>query len=79
MEKKVRKKGYERHLVPCPSCGKDILYHMTQCPFCKKTISPAGYQPMNPDQQRKVKLVLTVVLFIIVGILLLFVKWKGTL
>jgi ribosomal protein L37AE/L43A len=77
MDKKVRKKGFERHLVPCPKCGKDILDHMSQCPFCKAAVSPSAYQPMNPDQQRKIKLVLTVVLCILAGILLLFAKCGG--
>lgn len=79
METKNRKKGFEKHLVPCPNCGKDILDHMIQCPFCKATISSAAYQPMSQEQRRKIKLALTVVLCILAGILLLFVKCGGTL
>lgn len=79
METKIRKKGFEKHLVPCPKCGKDILDHMTRCPFCKEAVSPAAYQPMSPDQQRKIKLVLTVVSCILAGILLFLVKCGGRL
>lgn len=79
MDTKNRKKGFEKHLVPCPNCKKDILDHMTQCPFCRATISPAAYQPMSQDQQRKIKLVLAVVLCILAGIMLLFVKCGGVI
>jgi len=37
------KTNWEKHLRPCPHCGKDVLDHMTQCPFCKEEISPLGY------------------------------------
>ncbi|MCH5160931.1 MAG: hypothetical protein J1G04_02770 [Clostridiales bacterium] len=40
---KRRKSNYERHLVPCPHCGKDILDHFTECPHCGGKVDPLGY------------------------------------
>ena len=40
---KRRKSNYERHLVPCPHCGKDILDHFTKCPHCGGDVDPLGY------------------------------------
>ena len=45
-EKKVkhsRLSNYEKHLVPCPHCGKDILDHFTECPHCGGAVDPLGY------------------------------------
>lgn len=67
-------KRFERYLVPCPNCGRDILYHMTQCPFCKEAVTPQYYKPMDPDKAKKIKLALAVIGFIIVFILLFLVK-----
>ncbi|NLX76743.1 MAG: hypothetical protein GXZ01_05115 [Clostridiaceae bacterium] len=69
-----RMKKFERYLVPCPNCGKDILYHMTQCPFCKSEVTTEYYKPMNPDTARRIKLALAVIGFIIVIILLVFAR-----
>jgi hypothetical protein len=70
------KKGftnYEKHLVPCSNCGRDVLDHMTQCPFCKKPLSPLAYKPIDPDKLKKVKLVLTIILGVI-AVIFLFSK-----
>lgn len=69
-----KKNGFERYLVPCPNCGKDILYHMTQCPFCKAEVTPQYYKPMNPETAKKIKLVLAVIGFIVALILLFAVN-----
>ncbi len=41
--KHKRLSNYERHLVPCPHCGKDILDHFTECPHCGGAVDPLGY------------------------------------
>ncbi|HEY8421938.1 MAG TPA: hypothetical protein VIL05_09400 [Thermoclostridium sp.] len=67
-------KGFERYLEPCPNCGKDILYHMTRCPYCNKEVTLKYYKPMDPEKAKKIKLVLAVIGFIIVFIILLAIK-----
>jgi hypothetical protein len=61
MKNKKGLTNYEKHLVPCSNCGRDVLDHMTQCPFCKKAISPLAYKPIDPGKLKKVKLVLTII------------------
>lgn len=73
MEEKKPKRGYEKHLVPCPNCGRDILDHMTQCAFCKADV-PSAYQPMDSEKLKKVRLYLSIIFCILAAILLLFVK-----
>jgi len=67
-------KDFERYLEPCPHCGRDILYHMTTCPFCKKEVTPKYYNPLDPEKAKKIKLVLAVLGFIVVLILMIAVK-----
>lgn len=79
MEKQIknnddRMKGFKRHLVPCPSCGKDILYHMSQCPFCKAEVVSNYYKPMDPEKAKKIKWILAIIGFIIVFIIFFIVR-----
>lgn len=53
------------HLVPCPQCGKDVLDHMTECPFCHASIKPTAYSPMDPAQIKKIRRTLTIIGMII--------------
>ncbi|NLK68234.1 MAG: hypothetical protein GX283_03620 [Clostridiaceae bacterium] len=69
---KNKQSGYKRHVVPCSNCGKDILDHMTQCPFCKAEITPKYYKPMDPSISKKIRFALAVIGFIIIIILLFF-------
>ncbi len=62
--------GYEKHLVKCPSCGRDILDHMTACPFCKAPVAPAVFQPLGDRVTRRIRIILAIVLFL--GIFLFF-------
>ena len=62
MEKKQSSTNFEKHIVKCPHCGKDILDHMAKCPFCEGDIK-GGYKGINPKTAKKIK----VVLWIIVG------------
>ena len=59
------KRSYEKHLVHCPNCGKDVLDHMTQCPFCKGPLKPSGYDPKDAESLKKIKRVLTILLSVI--------------
>jgi hypothetical protein len=51
----------KKHIVQCPSCGRDVLDHMTECPFCKGKLEPLGYRPQDTEQLKKVKLTLNII------------------
>ena len=55
-----RLSNYERHLVPCPHCGKDILDHFTECPHCGGAVEPLGY---HGDEKKiaRIKRITTVI------------------
>ena len=53
--------GYERHIVQCPACGRDILDHMTRCPFCDAEVEVGGPKPMSEATLRRVKLIALIV------------------
>lgn len=55
------KERLERHVIVCPHCGKNVLDHMTECPYCKGPLQPDGYRPVDPEKYKKIKLVCTVV------------------
>lgn len=73
--KKPSRWSYERHIVQCPVCGKDILDHMTVCPHCKSEIVIGGVKPMSEDTLRRVKIIaliagIAIALVIIIPILM---------
>jgi hypothetical protein len=61
--------GYEKHIVQCTSCGKDILDHMAVCPFCKAPQSASAYTPSDEGKIRKTRLVLTIIFILIIAAL----------
>lgn len=63
MEKKRSRTAFEKHTVDCPHCGKAVLDHMTQCPFCSGALEPAGYRPMDDKKRRRVKIIANVIGF----------------
>ncbi len=58
-EKKHRAR-LEQHVVSCPHCGKNVLDHMSECPYCKGVLVPAGYRPVDPEKFKKIKLACTI-------------------
>ncbi len=68
-----RMERMRKHIVICPHCKKEVLDHMTQCPFCMGKLTPRGYTPiMNSETQRRVKLITTIVLSVIAGALIMY-------
>lgn len=57
-KKRKHRENFERHLVPCPHCGEQVLDHMTKCPKCGGELTPRGYRPMNEKAMKIVKIVL---------------------
>ncbi len=55
--KKKKAQRLDRHTVACPYCGTPVLDHMTQCPHCKKELTPAGYQPLSDQKIKKIRIV----------------------
>ena len=53
----------EKHKVPCPHCGRDVLDHMTECPFCHGALTPGGRAPLDPARLKRLKRVLNIVGF----------------
>ena len=69
-----RKKRLQRHIVVCPHCDREVLDHMTQCPFCKGKLTPRGYTPiMDETTQRRVKRITTIGLSVIAGALIIYI------
>ena len=66
MEPKTSRTRFEKHIVRCPSCGKDILDHMTVCPFCKASVTPSSYTGMDEKHIRTVRLVLAILLSLVI-------------
>lgn len=50
-----REARLKSHILPCEHCGKDVLDHMTQCPYCGGTLVPPAYKSMSPEKRRAVK------------------------
>jgi len=63
----------EKHKVPCPHCGKDVLDHMTKCPFCEGALTPAGYKPMDEETRKRVKRILSIIGFAAAAVVILLI------
>ena len=57
---KKREARLKKHAVDCPHCGKSVLDHMTQCPYCKGALTPY-YRPMDEGKRKKIKMATTIV------------------
>lgn len=72
MKQKKSMTGYEKHIVQCPECGKDILDHMTVCPFCKAALGTSIYSASDEGRTKKIRLALTIILIVV--IVLIFIS-----
>ena len=59
--KKEKEPSYKKHIIQCPSCQKDILDHMNECPYCKEPIK-GTYKEINPKTKKTIRIILWVVL-----------------
>lgn len=66
---------YRRHLVACPHCGKDVLDHMRECPFCHGALQPLNRGPWPEERIRRIRRILNIAGFIVAAALLL---WRFT-
>lgn len=62
---------YKKHLVKCPHCGKDVLDHMTECPFCHGELTPGGIKPLDREKLERTKRIINLVFFIIAGVIII--------
>lgn len=69
MDERNKLKRFEKYLVKCPHCGKDVLDHMKECPFCKGELEGSGYDRMDDAKRKRIRKVLTVV-FIALAVLI---------
>lgn len=77
-ERKAKQRArMQKHIVICPHCGKEVLDHMTECPFCKGELKPAGYRPPDENKMKKVRRISLIVgIVVALGIFLAIVLWK---
>ena len=64
--------NYRKHLVACPNCGKEVLDHMLECPFCHAKLVPLTKGAWPEDKIKKTRKILNIVGFIIAAVLLLW-------
>lgn len=78
MDESKRMQRLRKHIVICPHCNKEVLDHMTQCPFCKGRLTPRGYSPtMDEATKRKIKRTTSAILWTIAGFIILFILLKN--
>lgn len=75
-EKKKKKTNLEKHIVKCEHCGKDVLDHMTQCPYCHGELHGNGYKPMTDEQIKKIRVPLTIIGIVVVAVLIILTVIK---
>ena len=67
----------KRHIVTCPHCGKEVLDHMIQCPFCKGRLNPRYYTGFRTDDQvRTLRRTMRIIGFAIAAILIVLMMLK---
>ena len=64
--------GYEKHLLPCPHCGKDVLDHMRECPFCHGRLTPLIKDGWPVEKIRGIRKTLNIIGFFIVAALIVW-------
>lgn len=52
-----KQRDLERHTVVCPHCGRPVLDHMTECPYCKEELPKTGYRPLSDEKLKKIRIV----------------------
>lgn len=69
----------KKHTVTCPHCGKNILDHMTECPYCKGKVDPKRYKPLSDEKIKKIRIVTYSVgtVLALVILVLYFTLWKS--
>ena len=66
-------RNLSRHLVPCAHCGKDVLDHMGECPFCHQKLNPAYSQGFPKETIRRIRLILNIIGFAVAAA---FIIWR---
>lgn len=67
------KKSTAKHIVKCPHCGKDVLDHMKECPFCKEKLEPKYANTMDKKTQKRIKIITNVIGFTIAVIIIVYI------
>jgi len=76
MDRKKSRTALEKHTLPCPHCGKGVLDHMTQCPFCNGALQPAGYKPLDEQKRRRIKIIANIIGFAIAAAVALWLVFN---
>lgn len=63
----------DKHTVVCPHCGKQVLDHMTQCPFCKGTLTPGGRKPLDQEKLKRIKRILSIAGYLLAAVVIAWV------
>jgi len=64
--------AYRRYLVVCPHCGKDVLDHMQECPFCHGKLDPLTRGAWPEEKIKRIRKQLNIIGFIIAAAFLLW-------
>lgn len=59
--RRLREKSVQRHLIPCPHCGRQVLDHMKGCPFCEAELEPQLAQGASEEQIKRIRRVLSII------------------
>lgn len=51
----------KNHIIICSNCGKEVLDHMQECPFCKSKLTPQ-YNVSNIKIVKRIRVLLWIVL-----------------
>ncbi len=63
----------QKHTVQCPHCKKNVLDHMTKCPFCDGKLTPAGYKPMDEETKKRIKRIASIIGFALAAVIVIIV------
>ncbi len=76
MAMRVKEPSYKKHLVRCPACGREVLDHMTACPFCQAALAPSGYSGAPSEKLTQVRRAANIAGLLIAAALLLLLFLK---
>lgn len=63
----------EKHTIQCRYCQRDVLDHMTKCPFCEEALTPTGYKPMDEITKKQIKRITGIIGFAVAVLIVILI------